>query len=136
VEDGKKLREDYAETIRMDMDDILDCLVGPCTMLEMMIAVSQHMDFQLFDSNKGERVWKWFWKLIENLDLLAYTDDVLSFEDNKCHVDDVLRVLLERTYGKNGYGGLFPLRNTYGKDQRNVEIWYQMMAYIDENFVG
>lgn len=135
VEDGKKLRETFAEISETDTDDILDCLVGPCSMLEMIIGVAVRMDFQLFDSRKGERTAKWFWELIRNLDLKDYTDQHLSYEANRSQVENILERLLERDYGRNGQGGLFPLRMTHGRDQRNVEIWYQMMAYIDENFV-
>ena len=41
--------------------------------------------------------------------------------------------MLAREYSDNGHGGLFPLKNPK-KDQRKVEIWYQMTEYINENY--
>lgn len=38
-------------------------------------------------------------------------------------------VVLERKYDEFGNGGLFPLRSP-SKDQRRVEIWYQLCEYI------
>jgi hypothetical protein len=40
--------------------------------------------------------------------------------------------LNRRLYTTSGYGGLFPLEEPK-EDQRKVEIWYQMMAYLGEN---
>jgi hypothetical protein len=34
---------------------------------------------------------------------------------------------------KSGLGGMFPLEDPR-EDQRAIEIWYQMMAYINENY--
>jgi hypothetical protein len=36
-----------------------------------------------------------------------------------------------RTYEPNGVGGFFPLENP-NEDQREVELWYQMSAYVDD----
>jgi hypothetical protein len=49
------------------------------------------------------------------------------------NVNQILTNLVERTYQKNGKGGLFPLKQP-AKDQRRVEIWYQMAAYLNENY--
>ena len=41
---------------------------------------------------------------------------------------------VERRYKRSGEGGLFPLKNA-AKDQRKVEIWYQLSSYLLENYV-
>jgi hypothetical protein len=43
-----------------------------------------------------------------------------------------LHKLNNRTYSKLGKGGLFPLRSS-AYDQRKVELWYQMAAFMTEN---
>jgi hypothetical protein len=34
-----------------------------------------------------------------------------------------------RTYDRRGHGGLFPLQRS-NRDQRRVEIWYQLSEYL------
>ena len=48
-------------------------------------------------------------------------------------VADAMAAIIWRTYDSNGYGGLFPLRNPR-EDQRKVELWYQLNAYLLEQF--
>ncbi len=63
-------------------------------------------------------------------------------------VDMILDRMVERTYKRNGEGGLFPLRGpkccgdvlieegVYPlRDQRGVEIWYQMCDWMLENYM-
>jgi hypothetical protein len=46
-------------------------------------------------------------------------------------VNDILYALIWRTYDPDGSGGFFPLLHSK-KDQRQIEIWYQMHAYVRE----
>ena len=47
-------------------------------------------------------------------------------------INEAFQMINERSYAFDGYGGLFPLRKPH-QDQRNIEIWYQMQAYLMEN---
>ena len=60
-----------------------------------------------------------------------YTDEVYSRGEWE-NIDEILNKFIDRTYRASGYGGLFPLRHSK-EDQRKVEIWYQMAAYLIEN---
>ena len=122
AEDGKDLRYEFVE--EYDIFDY-DVIKGPCTVLEMLIGLSRRFD-------DGERVpAEWFWEMLENLfDMEKCTNDVVD----PAYLDHVLDRLLDRTYEFNGVGGIFPLENPQ-KDQRKVEIWYQMQAYIIEKSV-
>ena len=71
--------------------------------------------------------------LIENLDLVKFDDISLDEDGNFDEIDIRLSNFMERTYTRNGYGGLFPLTKSK-ENQRNVEIWYQMSAYLEENY--
>jgi hypothetical protein len=96
----------------------------PCSVLEVLIALSKKLAFQA----EGEAGW-WAWRLICNLDLQMMRD--LLTDKRKAIVDEYLERLVWRTYTWDGVGGFFPLQ--YPKeDQRKVEIWYQMSAYLEE----
>lgn len=124
--DGLELREDFIDQFEMyphngwiDLD---------CSMLEMLIALARRASYE---SDWTPDVW--FWKMLENIDLLQYNDEV--FHDGIVNtVNTTLEIINRRIYKPDGQGGLFPLRDP-GKDQRKVEIWYQMSAYLLENDV-
>ena len=122
AEDGKDLRYEFVEENYISDYDVIK---GPCTVLEMLIGLSRRFD-------DGERVpAEWFWEMLGNLfDLDICTNRVVDPD----YLDHILDRFLDRTYDFNGYGGLFPLKNAQ-KDQRKVEIWYQMQAYIIEKSV-
>ena len=44
-----------------------------------------------------------------------------------------LQIWMQRCFKSDGNGSIFPLKCAK-KDQRGVEIWYQMQAYIAENY--
>lgn len=112
-------------------------LKGECTLLEMLIALAKRMDDIMMEPSKDGQTGKWFWEMLKNLGLDRFSDpEVRSIPDTA--TDEVTRIidaLLKREYGWNGNGGLFPLSPKYTHfNQKNVEIWYQMMAYLDENY--
>lgn len=121
VADGLKLRNDFG----------IDLGEEPCSVLEMLIGLAERMDYELFDTVAGKRVDRWFWMLIENLDF-----DYVEFgKEASERNNDILRRFINRRYGRNGEGGAFPLRKSR-TDQRKVELWYQMQAYIQEFMEG
>lgn len=95
-------------------------------MLEVLLALSQRVSFE---SNEAPEFW--FWKFLENLDLRQYTDEVYQ-QGDWANIDEIINTLVGRTYKANGLGGLFPLQNARA-NQKRVEIWYQMSAYLLEN---
>lgn len=98
----------------------------PCTLLEMLIALSERMAFVVFDPGKDDEPnsVSCFWQLLSNLKLKPSSNRNV----------ERIYIFLEREYTSSGKGGLFPLKSAK-KDQRNVEIWYQMMAYIEERLL-
>lgn len=124
VEDGRDLRHEFLETCGIDGADS-DWVGLGCSMLEMLIGLSRRLSFEA----EGEpRVW--FWHLIEMLDLEQYTDRVYNEAAEK-RIDETLDTVIFRNYAPDGSGGLFPL-NHPNEDQREVEIWYQLNAYLLE----
>lgn len=91
--------------------------------LEFLVALCRRLEFET-DMDASS----WFMELLENLDLKQFNDRVHL---NQAYVESVLERVNWRTYSPNGGGGLFPLDNP-SRDQRKVEIWYQLSAYILE----
>ena len=94
-----------------------------CSVLEMLVAIAYRMTYQVDWS-----VSECFAHILQNLGLLVYSDE--SYVDAE-HVSEVIDVFMSRTYSYDGYGGLFPLKRP-AKDQREVEVIYQLYAYILE----
>lgn len=124
VEDGRELRELFIEEDGTEGDKLW--LDEGCSVLEMLIALSRRLAFET-----SEDPTEWFWVLADNLELRPYVDEEFS-DDFQVDVDIILDRLINRTYKTNGRGGLFPLRKPE-LDQREIEIWYQMAAYLMEH---
>lgn len=76
----------------------------------------------------------YFWQMVKNLGLYQYDDASYgSILDAGEKVRMILNIFLNREYRYSGEGGLFPLADP-DRDQRDVEIWYQMNAYLQENY--
>ena len=105
---------------------------GPCSVLEMMIALSERMEALL--SNPQLDIPTLFWEMMSNLNLRIDTLGMHRDQNQRNSIiEEAISNLINRTYNRNGFGGLFPLYNSK-KDQRKIEIWYQMHAYLMENY--
>jgi hypothetical protein len=125
--DGKELRNEFlSEHDVSEPDQPWDEV--PASVLEVLIGLARRLSFESY----GEPA-QWFWVLLQNLGIDRYVDAVYQ-DDIAEDVERVLNLLLSREYGRDGTGGLFPLRTT-SSDQRRVEIWYQMSAYLLEGNV-
>lgn len=133
VMDGMALRNRYMDDIEVDSMDLEENLSGPCSMLEMLIALADRMDFILYDDAKGSRSTAWFWLFINNLRLQKYVPTEYDAQRKQKLNKMILKKFVARDYQPDGRGSIFPLRNP-SEDQRKVEIWYQMMNYISENY--
>lgn len=118
IEDAKEVRKQFYRMYQGEGKDHLIPDEGT-SILEVVVGLSRRISFQT-----GIPAEEWAWKLIENLGL----DEVKDREK----INDVLEALVWRTYERNGKGGFFPLKEPK-EDQTQVEIWYQMHAYIIEH---
>ena len=125
AKDGTELRRRYANEFKIA--NIYDRICGPCSVLEMMIALAIRCDETIMDDeNFGDRTDQWFWDMMKNLGLGHMNDDEFDEE----YVSDVITRFLNRDYEPDGRGGLFFVRNC-DIDLRDVEIWIQMLWYLD-----
>lgn len=123
VMDGQLLREDFLAESELEIADREWMHLG-CSFLEMLIALSRRLAFEA-----GGEPLDWFWHLLRNIELDHITD---AQEIPREEISEKLNVIIFRTYKRNGIGGLFPLKRT-SRDQREVEIWYQMFEYLESS---
>lgn len=98
------------------------------TMLEVMVALAIRCEENIMrDNDVGDRSYEWFYGMLCSSGLDACYDSVFN-EDVAL---EIVNRILERKYSRNGKGGLFTLSNP-PKDLRKVEIWYQLLWYLDE----
>lgn len=124
VEDGRQLRCEFLDEEDIPGGDGWAADPG-CSFLEMLMALSR----RLSDAADGEPV-DWFWHFLATIGLEDVSD---ASRYNEELVRGVVERVVNRDYDYSGRGGLFPLRNP-ASDQREVELWYQMNAYILEQF--
>lgn len=113
---GLSLREKYASEIGIYIDDVR---TGPCTVLEMLIALSELMSDQIDGSEPSEC----FWMMVDNLGLRSVY---------RSSVHAIIQNFLSNNYS-NEHGGLFPLKDYYG-DVRGLDLYSQMNAWLETRF--
>lgn len=129
--DGKSMR--YRFTVaygyfgeeKILVKDILD---GPCSMLEMMIALAVRIEENIMDDPAyGNRTRQWFSEMIMSLGLNGLID--------WCYDESVVDKAIERFENKDfepdGKGSLFTIKGT-NRYLKDVEIWIQAMAYLND----
>lgn len=126
IADAKDLRYEFL-TEHEDEQGDPEWTRLPCSMLELLIVLSRALAFEMDDKPET-----WFWHLLEVLNLEQFNDREYDSHAQEVITNTVERVIW-RTYEPNGDGGLFPLRNP-ARDQRKVELWYQLNAYLLEQF--
>lgn len=138
MEKALELRKEYAESVyeganERASDRVWKSILGPCSMLEMVIYLADSID-KIVNESEENRYSEFFHILVDNAKLTKFDD-----EDYDLKGDTVLKYwldkidfILDRKYSKDGKGGFFPLEKPK-KDQRKVPIWYQMNAWLEEN---
>lgn len=124
AEDGVDLRFEYLEETHNQM-----FILSDCSMLEMFIGLARRISFEL-----GVPTDNCFWVLMENLNLNHRQFSDAFFSDAEANiVHDTMNTINTRTYEYDGTGGLFPIFDP-NEDQRKVELWYQMSAFLTERY--
>jgi hypothetical protein len=120
--DGLDLRVEYAREHLLRPYALED--IGPCSFLEVLIALSRRMAFIA-----GEEAPGWAWQLLINLELHRMADPLTRSKHNR--VQEILDNVILRRYSPDGTGGFFPL-SWPDDDQTQIELWYQMNSYVVE----
>lgn len=129
AEDGISLRYRFARMQAHEdlVNAVADMLIGPCSVLEMMVALAIRCEEDIMDDTAyGDRTRQWFWNMIVSLGLGSMTDDRFD----RLVAEDIITKFLHRRYEPNGKGGLFTVRNS-PVDLRKVEIFVQQNHYLN-----
>lgn len=110
-------------------------VIKPVSLLEVMIALAKrcHEDIMygyMISPYELSSTAYWFWTMMHNCGLDQLTDNEY-FTANDFHA--IIDPIIDRTYSYDGSGGFFPLHHPE-MDQRYCELWYQMNAYLLENY--
>lgn len=106
--------------------ELSELLTPDASLFEVLIALTARADFIV---PLGRKVW--FRIFLENLKLDKW-NDLYSRTHSTFAVESIIHRFNNRHYNARGVGGIFPLRKA-DKDQREVELWYQMGQYMTEN---
>ena len=135
--DGYGLRKEFDSKYHCSQDEWETYMMGPCTVLEMIIALAYRWWFHLHwepDAPIREQ-YSLFWEMYNNLGLdKAETDE---------EVETIIFRMMERDYDEYCHGGMFPIsklpsifdedKNRYCFiDMRNQDLWMQMNFYDNE----
>jgi hypothetical protein len=124
--DGLYLRKEFLFDVGLDVNR--DIWYDDRSVLEVLIAFSRRIETEITGEPGMDDYGRWFWKMLKNLDIL--------YEDRRYDhglVRHKLDIWMCRKFERSGSGGLFPLKKCQ-VDQREVEMWYQMQAYLNENW--
>jgi hypothetical protein len=121
--DGKALREQYKDETINHTVNFFEVSIGLCYRIEDI----------MHGHPENKTIGGWFHMLICNLKLDVFTDDEFSNAGTRGFISRILQNCMTRQYKFNGEGGFFPLK-VRKKDQRKVEIWYQMSEFLNENY--
>lgn len=101
------------------------------SVFEVLVALARRIERDImYDNEKGDRTHKWFWIMMDNLDLTRARDNgwYKEYED---FVSEKIDIWMHHKFGSNGKGSLFPLDNP-NIDQTKLDIWSQMTNYLSE----
>ena len=103
--------------------------MGPANVLEVLVAFCIRIENDIACDPRNEpNPGKWFWIMMENLGLTQYDDNHF----NEDVVREIVNQFLERYFMPDGHGGLFIFKNP-AVDARELSLWEQLCAYINEN---
>jgi hypothetical protein len=122
VIDGRDLRSEFCYQNDLPTNYLNN--TWPISFLEVLIGLSRRLAFVAGGQAPG-----WAWQLLGNLELTKMADPLTRRKARQ--VETVLETCIRRTYTPDGQGGFFPLAWP-DEDQRQVELWYQMAAYVGE----
>lgn len=121
--DGLDLRVEFCRH-RHIRPTSLNYLGSSAMFLEVLIGLSRRLAFAAGGNAPG-----WAWQLLDNLELRKFSDPLSRRRAQQA--DGIIHAAIHRTYSPDGLGGFFPLVDA-DEDQTQVEIWYQMAAYLAE----
>lgn len=134
LNDGMRIRNTFFEEY-MDADILDEVYNLPCSVLEVLIALSWRLDHEYIgdhmtiDTFEERKEYELFFEMVENLGLDQFPN---KYYDER-EIDRILKKWLLRKFKKNGEGSIFPISYPVN-NQKEIEIWAQAMEYINEKY--
>lgn len=135
AEDGMKYRTEFWSSLGGNAPENLknSLLNKPCSVLEMLIGLAIRVENEYIGDPENPHPEVFFWEMCCNLGLDEFKNK--GFSAKKCgNCDKKLLTWLKRNHNSDGFGSIFPIKNTE-RDLKNVEIWSQCMEYLSKNYV-
>lgn len=101
----------------------------PCSVLEMMAALTIRCEEIMERADNANLTGEWFRNMLSSLELM----DMHNTHIDILAVHEIVTRFLDRGYSRNGKGGLFTVARKC--DMRTIEIWYQMQYWLDEKII-
>ena len=124
-----------------DFDDFKDRVVNvfkdkPCSMLEMMVALSDKMEDIMSDDAYPDRHYMWINKMIVSLGIGGYSQRYINEHPEwEKEIETAINTFNKREYSDNGKGGLFfispPKPETVPK-MNELPLWDQALIYMNK----
>lgn len=128
IVDGANLRNGFSSGIGKGLElDQANLLLHDATVFEVLVGLAARANLMIEMDEM-----KWFQLFLRNLKLDIFSD-WYCLNHITGRIDRILNRFNDRTYRYSGHGGgLFPLSRPKD-DQRDVELWYQMGAFMTEH---
>ena len=127
--DGVYLRYTFCENFGCNYDELNEDL-GPCRVLEMMVALAINGAMSISFEKTGIGASELFWIMVRNLGLMDFSDDkIAKYDDPVCEISDILHTFMDR---KSVDRVLFCIKR-YKKAVLELEIWAQFNEFVVEN---
>lgn len=135
-EDGLKMRRDFLFPSYISKNRNVREMFenAPCSCFEVICGLAFRFEDDYAGTPGGLRPEIWITRMIDNLGLtkMRRTSNGVFRSLTNEEMERKIDRWLDRKYSSNGCGGLFPLRDD-DRDQREVEMWDQIIAYAHEN---
>jgi hypothetical protein len=128
IDDGMELRSrfcwerGYSANVRHELKNRRECSV-----LEIMISMALRCEEEFMTLyTEDERTERWVGWMIRSMDLDRFTDG--QYDPDAVHA--ALQSMMIRDYSPDGRGSLFYIPG-YRGDMRQIDLWEQMMCWIE-----
>ena len=128
IQDGLDLRRDFCENHQLKFD-LFSANLGPVNVLEVLVAFCLRIEIDITCDPRNEPdPGKWFWIMMQNLNL--YEMDDSHYDEEKA--EEILDQFLERHFMPDGRGGIFIFKNP-AVNARELSLWEQLCTFLNEN---
>ena len=123
--DGEALRKEFCEEYGYG-DEIFEDDREPCSVLEMLVALTERMAWEMMGEVRDNSYGRWFKEILDNLGINRRT--------GYYRAEEIVNIANNREYEDDGNGGYFPMNGPKKSGQflcqKQKEIWYQMQDYF------